>query len=152
MSDKRVGGLDVQKPDGNVAPVRPSALAKGLPEPFKSEPTGGAARACTTSSSSSTSTSRSARVYFGSYNFSAPADTTNGENLVLVRDRRIAVAYMVEALRLFDHYHFRVTQKEAKTAKTRLMLARPPRDHGEVPWWDEHYTIASKIRDRELFA
>jgi hypothetical protein len=71
---------------------------------------------------------------------------------VLVRDRRIAVAYTVEALRLFDHYHFRVTQEEAKTAKSRLTLATPPRDDGDVPWWEEHYTIASKIRDRELFA
>ena len=59
---------------------------------------------------------------------------------------------MVEALRIFDHYHFRVAQEEAKTAKTRLMLARPPRDPGEEPWWDEDYTIARKIRDRELFA
>ena len=152
MSDRRVGGLDVQKPDGNVAAVRPSALAKGLPEPFKSEPTGGSGTRMHHKFVVIDFDKPSARVYFGSYNFSGAADTTNGENLVLVRDRRIAVAYTVEALRLFDHYHFRVTQEEAKTAKTRLMLARPPRDHGEVPWWDEHYTIASKIRDRELFA
>ena len=32
-----------------------------------------------------------ARVYMGSYNFSTPADTKNGENLLLIRDRRIAV-------------------------------------------------------------
>ena len=32
------------------------------------------------------------------------------------------------------------------------MLARPPRKAGEKPWWDEDYTIARKIRDRELFA
>ena len=46
-----------------------------------------------------------ARVYFGSYNFSEAADTSNGENLLLIRDRRIAISYMVEALRIFDHYH-----------------------------------------------
>ena len=39
-----------------------------------------------------------ARVYMGSYNFSTPADIENGENLLLIRDRRIAVSYMVEAL------------------------------------------------------
>jgi phosphatidylserine/phosphatidylglycerophosphate/cardiolipin synthase-like enzyme len=152
MSDRRVGGLDVQKPDGNVAAVRPSALRKGLPEPFKSEPTGGSGTSMHHKFVVIDFDKPTARVYFGSYNFSGAADTTNGENLVLVRDRRIAVAYTVEALRLFDHYHFRVTQEEAKKAQSRLMLARPPRAAGEVAWWEEHYAIPSKIRDRELFA
>ena len=40
ISDKKVGGLDLQKPNGNVAPVLPEALTKNVPEPFKSEPTG----------------------------------------------------------------------------------------------------------------
>jgi hypothetical protein len=30
-SDRTVGGLDLQKPDGNVAPVRPAALGKNVP-------------------------------------------------------------------------------------------------------------------------
>ena len=93
-----------------------------------------------------------ARVYLGSYNFSAPADTQNGENLLLVRDRRIAVSYTVEALRIFDHYHFRVLQQAATRAKRSLVLAKPPRHAGEAPWWQEDYTDAQKIRDRELFA
>src|SRR5204863_8082901 len=41
ISDRKVGGIDVLKPDGNVAPVYPAALEKDVPEPFKSEPTGG---------------------------------------------------------------------------------------------------------------
>ncbi|HET7159241.1 MAG TPA: hypothetical protein VFI62_09605, partial [Burkholderiales bacterium] len=86
------------------------------------------------------------------YNFSAPADTKNGENLLLIRDRRIAVSYMIEALRIFDHYHFRVAQQEASRARTKLQLKKPPRKPGEKPWWSEHYTNAIKIRDRELFA
>ena len=58
ISDKRVGGIDLTKPNGNVAPVFPTALADHLPEPFKSEPAGGKAPACITNSSSSISTSR----------------------------------------------------------------------------------------------
>jgi phosphatidylserine/phosphatidylglycerophosphate/cardiolipin synthase-like enzyme len=88
----------------------------------------------------------------GSYNFSVSADTSNGENLLLIRDRRIAVSYVVEALRLFDHYHFRVAQMDAKKARKRLELAKPPRKAGEKPWWSEYYTDVRKIRDRELFA
>ena len=56
----------------------------------------------------------------------------NGENLLLIRDRRVAVSYVVEALRIFDHYHFRVTQLEAKKAKKKLPLAKPPRKPGET--------------------
>ena len=82
-----------------------------------------------------------ARVYLGSYNFSIPADKKNGENLLVIRDRRIAVSYTVEALRIFDHYHFRVTQQEAKKAKKTLELAKPPRRAGEKPWFPEDYTI-----------
>jgi phosphatidylserine/phosphatidylglycerophosphate/cardiolipin synthase-like enzyme len=92
-----------------------------------------------------------ARVYLGSYNFSSPADTKNGENLLLIRDRRIAVAYAVEALRIFDHYHFRLTQQDKKKKKEKLVLARPPRDQGEKAWWVEDYTDPHKMRDRELF-
>jgi phosphatidylserine/phosphatidylglycerophosphate/cardiolipin synthase-like enzyme len=93
-----------------------------------------------------------ARVYLGSYNFSIPADKRNGENLIVVHDRRIAVSYTVEALRIFDHYHFRVTQKEARKARKKLELAKPPREPGETPWFLEDYTDPRKIRDRELFS
>jgi hypothetical protein len=55
-------------------------------------------------------------------------------------------------LTLFDHYHFRVAQLDAKKARQSFVLARPPRAAGEQPWWAEHYADARKIRDRELFA
>ena len=71
---------------------------------------------------------------------------------MLIRDRRIAVSYLVEALSMFDHYHFRPAQREAKTAKKKLQLAKPPRKAGETTWWAEYYSDAQKIRDRELFA
>jgi hypothetical protein len=59
---------------------------------------------------------------------------------------------MVEALRIFDYYHFRLAQQDATTASRRLVLATPPRSAEEEPWWSEDYTVAQKIRDRELFA
>ena len=59
---------------------------------------------------------------------------------------------MIEALRIFDHYHFRVARQEAESASRKLVLARPPRDPEEEPWWAEYYTDALKIRDRKLFA
>jgi hypothetical protein len=152
ISDRKVGGIDLQKPDGNVAPVFPAALAKNVPEPFKSEPTGGGGNRMHHKFVVIDFDKPTGRVYLGSYNFSESADAKNGENLLLIRDRRIAVSYVIEALRIFDHYHFRVAQQEAKTARKKLALATPPRKPGEKPWWDEDYTRARKIRDRELFA
>jgi phosphatidylserine/phosphatidylglycerophosphate/cardiolipin synthase-like enzyme len=93
-----------------------------------------------------------ARVYLGSYNFSLPADDSNGENLLLIRDRRIAVSYVIEAVRIFDHYEFRLKQHEATTALTKLALQKPPRQPGHTPWWSEDYANHRKIRDRVLFS
>jgi phosphatidylserine/phosphatidylglycerophosphate/cardiolipin synthase-like enzyme len=93
-----------------------------------------------------------ARIYLGSYNFSDPADGKNGENLLLLRDRRIAVSYLVEALSMLDHYHFRVAQQEAKKKQKKLALALPPRKPGEKAWWEDYYNVARKARDRDLFA
>jgi len=152
ISDRKVGGLDLQKPDGNVAPVFPAALTKNVPPPFSLEPTGGGGIRMHHKFLVVDFDKPDARVYLGSYNFSSPADIKNGENLLLIRDRRVAVSYVVEALRIFDHYHFRVAQAEASKAKKDLVLARPPRKATEKPWWDEHYTVANRIRDRELFA
>jgi phosphatidylserine/phosphatidylglycerophosphate/cardiolipin synthase-like enzyme len=152
ISDREVGGIDVQKPDGNVAVVRPAALEANLPEPFKSEPVGGSGVRMHHKFVVIDFDKPTARVYLGSHNFSTAADTQNGENLLLIRDRRIAVSYMIQGLSIFDHYHFRVAQQDAKTARKKLQLARPPRKAGEKPWWAEDYTNARKIRDRELFA
>jgi PLD-like domain len=151
IADKKVG-IVLQKPNGNLAPVFPSELSKNVPEPFQDEPTGGGGVRMHHKFVVIDFDKPTGRVYLGSYNFSPTADTKNGENLLLIRDRRIAVAYMVEALRIFDHYHFRVAQRDAKQAQEKLTLALPPRARGEKPWWDRHYTDPQKVRDRELFA
>jgi len=152
ISDRKVGGIVLQKPDGNLSPVFPATLSQDLPEPFKSEPTGGAGIRMHHKFLVIDFDKPTARAYLGSYNFSVPADISNGENLLLIRDRRIAVSYLIEALSIFDHYHFRVAQQEAKKAMKKLQLAKPPRKPGENPWFVEYYTDGRKVRDRELFA
>jgi phosphatidylserine/phosphatidylglycerophosphate/cardiolipin synthase-like enzyme len=152
ISDRKVGGLNLQKPDGSVLTVYPSALKKNLPVPFSEEPVGGGGIRMHHKFIVIDFNKPTARVYLGSYNFSVPADNQNGENLLLIRDRRIAVSYAIEALRMIDHYHFRVNQEDAKKARKELALVKPPRNPGEVAWWVEDYTLARKILDRELFA
>lgn len=152
ISDHPVKGLDLKKPDGKIVVVSPKELSKNLPEPFKKEPTGGGGTRLHHKFLVVDFDQRSARVYFGSYNFSGPADTSNGENLLCIQDRRVATSFVVEAVRIFDHYHFRVAQTEAKKARKKLQLQPAPTSTIEKPWWDEHYRNARKIRDRELFA
>jgi phosphatidylserine/phosphatidylglycerophosphate/cardiolipin synthase-like enzyme len=155
VSDKRTGGLDVHLPDGKVAPVFAANLSENLPEPFKSEPTalnpkGGGTRMHHKFVVIDFD-KPNARVYMGSYNFSKPADNENGENLLLIKDRRIAVSYMIQALTIFDHYYFRVLQAKADTSDKPIQLKKAP-GTGQKPWWDEDYTDLRKILDRELFA
>ncbi|MBC8124185.1 MAG: phospholipase [Candidatus Kapabacteria bacterium] len=153
ISDRKVGGgLDVQIPDGNIAPVYPEEISAFMPEPFNKESSGGAGVRMHHKFIVIDFDKPTARVYLGSYNFSAAADGSNGENLVLIRDQRVATSYMIEAIRMIDHYHFRIAQSNAITAVKKLVLKRPPRTTTESPWWLEDYTIARKIRDRKMFA
>lgn len=151
MSDSKAGGIVVKQPDGNAEPVMPSALSKNLQSPFKEEVTGGKGIRLHHKFVVIDFDRPTARVYLGSYNFSGAADLKNGENLLLIKDRRVAVAYMVEALRLFDHYAFRIARANAKKAGGDFVLKRPPRAAGEEPWWRKNYTNPRRIRDRELF-
>jgi phosphatidylserine/phosphatidylglycerophosphate/cardiolipin synthase-like enzyme len=92
-----------------------------------------------------------ARVYMGSYNFSKPANNKNEENLLLIKDRRIAVSYMIQALTIFDHYHFRVLQAKADASNKPIQLVRTP-NAGQKLWLDEDYINPRKVLDRKLFA
>ena len=150
ISDKPVGGLDVLDPDGNPVPVSPENLAAGLPSPFKEEPKGGGGNRMHHKFVVVDFDTPAARVWLGSHNFSGSADKNNGENLLLFKDQRIATAYAVEALRIYDHYAFRVSAQA--TAEGVKPLKRPPRAAGEVAWWEKFYSEPARVRDRELFS
>ncbi|ECA1950193.1 phospholipase [Salmonella enterica subsp. enterica serovar Virchow] len=163
ISDHAVDGLEeddtdgpvaveLQKPGGQMAMVHPQELTKDIPLPFREEPTGGSGTRMHHKFIVIDFDKPTARVYMGSFNFSSAADTSNGENLLLIRDPKIAVSYMVEAIRIFDHYHFRVALANAKQVRKTLQLMKPPRKPEERAWWEEDYKDLRKIRDRELFA
>lgn len=157
ISDKKTGIL-VNDPSGNFTPVYSSALSGKLPPPFRIESAGGSGVKMHHKFVVIDFDKPSARVYTGSFNFSKPADTDNGENLMLFRDKRIATSYMVEAVRLYDHYRFRVKQSEVqaahkadKTQPKRMVLKRPAKA-GEEAWFKQFYNDPLKLRDRKLFS
>jgi phosphatidylserine/phosphatidylglycerophosphate/cardiolipin synthase-like enzyme len=152
MSDRKMGGINLMKPNGNLEPVFPSALSKNAPSPFKEEPKGGGGTRMHHKFVVIDFNKPTARVYLGSYNFSKAADQSNGENLFLIKDRRVATSYMVEALRLFDHYHFRLATADAKVANTPLSLKRSPFDPAIATWFNDDFSNVQKIKDRLLFA
>lgn len=150
ISDKDVNDIQVTDPDGSSAPVRPAALVKNVPEPFKAEAKGGSGVRLHHKFIVIDFHTPDARVYLGSYNFSSAADKDNGDNLVLIRDRRVATSYAIEAVRIFDHYSFRLKQEAAKQQQQPLVLKRPP-PTGKPTWFDEDWTDSRKARDRTLF-
>jgi hypothetical protein len=151
---EKATAIDVAGSSTNEKPVAVEPLGPNAPYPFKPEPTGLVDDKMGTRMHHKfivlDFNTPEARVYTGSYNMSAAADSKNGENLLLIRDERVATSYMVEALRLIDHYEFRVAQKNAKEARKKLTLQRPPSAGGE-PWWRKHWTEAHRVADRELF-
>ena len=71
---------------------------------------------------------------------------------IVIEDGRTATAYAVEALRSFDHFHFRVAMREADEENKILKLAKPPLA-GEKTWFREVYVPGHiKERDRLLFS
>jgi hypothetical protein len=149
ISDKKVGGLDLQLPNGNPPSTFPAALIKEVPEPFLQESAGGNGIRLHHKFVVIDFDKPTARVYTGSYNFSTSADRKNNENLLLIQDQRVAVSYMVQAVTIFDHYEFR--NKVDKTL-SKVFLQVPPKASGDKPWWDKYYTVPARMRDRELFS
>lgn len=150
ISDKKTGFV-LQSPDGNPLPVSAASLKAGMPEPFRSEAAGGGGVKMHHKFVVVDFNKPNARVYTGSYNFSDVADRKNGENLIVIRDQRIATAYMVEALRIFDSYQFRLSAKKGPKGRKELAVP-PPAGAADKPWWDKFYTVPVRIRDRQLFA
>ncbi|MES2594481.1 MAG: phospholipase D-like domain-containing protein [Verrucomicrobiota bacterium] len=150
---QRVGGLAVRKPDGSRGLLPFAYLAENAPEPFKAEWNG-----YTTDRSNMVHhkflvtdfNGERPTVYTGSSNMAAGGEKDNGDNLICIEDRKIAIAYAIEALRMFDHFHFRVNAKVPGSQQT-LRLAKPPA-LGEKTWFVQYYRPGHvKERDRKLF-
>ncbi|MET3140027.1 phosphatidylserine/phosphatidylglycerophosphate/cardiolipin synthase-like enzyme [Undibacterium sp. GrIS 1.2] len=153
MSDRDDKKIDLANADGHFVLTEPEFLGANVPAPFRSESDGGSGvRLHNKFVIVDFDKPKLARVYTGSFNFSNPADTSNGENLLIIRDPRVATAYMVEAVSLFDHYEFRKATKKASDNAKPLQLQKPPVDITIKPWWDRYWSEALRQRDRELFS
>jgi hypothetical protein len=151
ISDKN-GDWEVTKPDGSAGQVDFAYLSAHAPEPFKSEWAGGSGvhqhdKFVVTDFSLPT-----AKVFTGSSNLSPSGEANNGDNLVLIEDPKVATSYAIEALRIFDHLHFRSNMQKAGKVMT---LDKPTALSGQPAWFEKrgYYVAGSQAaRDRLLFS
>jgi PLD-like domain len=150
---QRTSGLTVFKPDGSRGLLPFAYLADNAPVPFDAEWHGN-----TTGHSNMVHhkfvvtdfNGASPKVFTGSSNMAKGGEHDNGDHLLCIEDRKIAIAYAIEALRLFDHFHFRVNARQS-SAPGVLRLAKPPAP-GNKPWFSAYYRNGHvKERDRRLF-
>jgi phosphatidylserine/phosphatidylglycerophosphate/cardiolipin synthase-like enzyme len=154
VSDKK-GSLELKKPDGSKGLVDFAYLAENSPEPFKSEWYGGRGINIHHKFVVTDFNKPTAKVFTGSSNLSPSGERNNGDHLIMIEDQKIAAAYAIEALRMFDHLHFRVRMKEAgKKAPKKLMLQKPTAISGnKKAWFDKYYVPdTQRKRDRKLFS
>lgn len=157
MSDQR-GKLAVKKPDGSIGLVDFRFLAANTPPPFNAEWSGGQGRHIHHKFVVTDFNLPTAKVFTGSSNLSPSGEKGNGDQLVMIEDQKVAQAYAIEAVRTFDHYHFRTAMNAAEKAgkgknPKPMTLAKPKKISGKPNWFEPSYVADSqKARDRELFS
>lgn len=152
------GRLELQKPDGTKGLVDFDYLASKAPEPFKSEWSGGKGRNVHHKFVVTDFNLPTAKVFTGSCNFSKAGEEGNGDHLIMIEDRKVALAYAIEAVRVFDHLQFRNRMRDALVggaAPLRAITLRKPIaiSGDEAPWFDKYYRPGSQAwHDRKLFS
>jgi phosphatidylserine/phosphatidylglycerophosphate/cardiolipin synthase-like enzyme len=148
-SDKK-GNLTLNKPDGSRGVVYFAALGAAAPPPFKQEWTGGSGISMHHKFVVCDFNGANPTLFTGSSNLSPSGEANNGDNLVRITNPRIVVPYAIEAVKLFDHFAFRLsTEAHGGQPKT---LKRPPSGAGE-PWFATYFVPGTpKFSDRMLFA
>lgn len=150
---QRTGSLTMTKPDGSRGLLPFAYIGANAPEPFKREWSGGEGNMVHHKFVVTDFNGTRPKVFTGSSNLAAGGERENGDNLVMIEDRKVAIAYAIEALRLFDHFHFRVRLKEGETKAERMTLAKPPETAKHNTWFAAYYRLGHvKDRDRKLFA
>lgn len=147
----RKTGLKLTKPDGTTGLVDFEYLAAHAPEPFRSEWSGGQGITIHHKFVVTDFNLPTAKVFAGSSNLASGGEHENGDHLLQIGDARVATSYAIEALRMFDHLHFRTKMQESGAPRT-ITLKSPPTD-GSTPWFAPFYTPGNqRMRDRLLFA
>lgn len=162
-------GVTVRQPDGKQVLVPFAFLKDNVPPPFDQETDGGPGQVIHNKFVVVDFNGANPAVFTGSSNLADGGEEENGDNLIGIYDRSIAVMYGVEAIRLIDHFGFRAALKKAKPApapqatkgakatkagaagKAKPLKLQSPGDPGPR-WWEDYYKQGSaKYNERALF-
>ncbi|EMN3919809.1 hypothetical protein REJ49_002595 [Citrobacter farmeri] len=146
------GKLQVIKPDGTLAVADFAYLAKKAPEPFRTEWAGGRGINIHHKFVVTDFNLTSAKVFTGSSNLAPSGEKNNGDHLIMIEDQKIATAYVIEAIRVFDHLQFRQRMQGAGDVQV-LKLLKPTAITGQPAWFTRFYIADSQAKnDRLLFS
>jgi hypothetical protein len=71
----------------------------------------------------------------------------------MIEDAALANMFAIEAVALFDHYHFRKAMQKVTASEPPLTLWYPGKPNAPQPWWKAYYDPTRiQMRDRYLFA
>jgi phosphatidylserine/phosphatidylglycerophosphate/cardiolipin synthase-like enzyme len=147
-------GLAVQSPDGEMGVMTSfAALNKNVPEPFKKEFDGGAGMHIHDKFVVVDFNAANPTVFTGSSNLAAGGEQANGDSLAMIEDPAVANMFAIEAVALFDHYHFRKVMQQVTVKEPPLTLWYPGKPNAPDPWWKAYYDPKRiQMRDRYLFS
>jgi hypothetical protein len=147
-------GLAVQSPDGEMGVMTSfAALNKNVPEPFKKEFDGGAGMHIHDKFVVVDFNAANPTVFTGSSNLAGGGEQANGDSLAMIEDAAVANVFAIEAVALFDHFHFRKVMQQVTVKEPPLTLWYPGKPNAPDPWWKAYYDLKRiQMRDRYLFA
>lgn len=142
--------MELVKPSGEVGVVDFAYLAAHAPEPFKSEWSGGGGINIHDKFVVVDFDQPNAKVFTGSSNFSPSGEKGNGDHMIVINDQGVAVAYAIDALRMFDHLAFRDRmQTDKEDRPQQLRLKKPIAISGESETWFAKYFVAGTQRETD---
>jgi hypothetical protein len=147
-------GLAVQSPDGEMGVMTSfAALTKNVPAPFKQEFNGGAGMHIHDKFVVVDFNAANPTVFTGSSNLAAGGEQANGDSLAMIEDAAIANMFAIEAVAMFDHFHFRKVMQTVTEKQPPLTLWYPGKPNAPNPWWKAYYDPKQiQMRDRYLFS
>jgi hypothetical protein len=147
-------GLAVQSPDGEMGVMTSfAALTKNVPAPFRQEFNGGPGMHIHDKFVVVDFNGDDPTVFTGSSNLAASGEQANGDNLAMIHDAAVANMFAIEAVALFDHYHFRKVMQTVTAQQPPLTLWYPGKPNAPNAWWKAYYDLNQiQMRDRLLFA
>jgi len=147
-------GLAVQSPNGEMGVMTGFAtLTKNVPAPFKQEFSGGAGMHIHDKFVVVYFNAANPTVFTGSSNLASGGEQANGDSLAMIEDAAVANMFAIEAVALFDHYHFRKVMQQVTAKEPPLTLWYPGKPNAAIAWWKAYYDPTRiQMRDRYLFA